>query len=1423
MTVGRRTAVEGPSIHSSSRVRSSTGAPSPDGRATRICLACEGISTTEQDLCGSCGIPLVTTAAVHFPLRRGESDAANPLLGTLLDGKYRIVGVLGRGGMGTVYRALHAVSLMPLAVKLLHPRHGSRPDYRRAFVQEARKAGRVVHDHCARVLDVVETEDGTAYLAMELAEGDTLDEWTRGGRGVAPAAAVAILRQICLALIAIHKAGLVHRDLSARNVMMSVRDGAPMVKVLDFGIAKAAAMVAREGAPDPVAEVVGLANPVFSAPEHLAGGPVDARADLYSLGAIGFLLLTGRLPVAAGDAREAARRTMAGELEPLPAVAGVPRRLHRLLRRCLQREPLRRPASAAVVLAELDAVAGLGRRRAQAGVMALGLAGVVTAALLFAGRTAYLRPVGSALEGFGVTLPRSAPVRHVRSADLDTLRFHFGGFAPDRLHVEVSRDGVPLLTPRLDPVRDRDPGRLILSTAQAGWRAALQGIAQACAGGPVDLQFVVPGQPPLGGLRVLVDDQPPQVEWALLEATSGPLVLRGGSRLRYRVGDAGGLDTAQVRVAFGSGREVVVPLPPDGQVLELGAELARRLPGFLDLGAGTLAIGARDRAGNVDTGQEPLPFVACDLAAPAVLGVAGPVGEPHVEWSGPTARLRLRLEGFEPGMSVAVVGPEGAALELRELRPTGTADWLQATLASDGDPAVAFVSGLHTFTVRDEAGNRTERTLPLQFRGVRLDPTWTAGAGAVTLGRELVVGPDGAPLEFACNPAFRVEQAQVRRSAGPPLPLSVTASGPGRVQLAVPALEPGEHRLELRLLDGVGGLAVTEALPLRALPARLEIRLPAVAGPYLPQLLDAGLLQRAPDGLREGAGWRTDPAWRRLLRGHLWIGGADLTPVPLGEPGQGFLLPPITPVNGRNLLALELVDVLGRPVAILVGNEPAGTVRHGGQDLAVLADFQHHTDPPVVVGEEVRVEFGQPARLQVRSPLPFRAEDRPAIRLGLAQAEVLPSVLEPAPGGGTLLTFHVPATVWAAAANLAELGRDDYARNLLRPASAHLVTPDVAADAAPELVLNLRTSRSTLVPIALGDLPRPAPLAAGLAGITLVPVLAPDGVFVDPVGLELPARGLFRPLRDLSVRGIVDYYLQDRELTRAQYAAAVVAFLQLPPERRPEPAVLVHADDPLGPARLGLEGMRPQVWGAAAWPACGPDDGEAAVTGVQWFQAYTVTRLIGVLLDGDPGLLRLPLGCELDRAALGTGSVALPGGAGGVAQAAWAEPRDPGRAPAAGELRARGDRVATAAGGEILGLDFGVREWVFDVAEGGAQGSAALLHEWTGDHGLHLAKVTAFAAGAAPPRDVGGRLRELAVVRGLAFGEAFGLVSGLTGRPVIPAAGDVLPADVPGVVRIEQMRRDGRDLVGAGSDPRLARVGLRLAGGAALAQRVRGR
>ena len=305
------------------RMMQPRAAVAPRADPVKTCLACEGVTDTQAQRCGNCSAMLLPTDALHFPSRRGEVDAGNPLLGTVIDGKYRLQSVLGRGGLGTVFRAQHVGSLVTVALKLLHPRFAQRPEYRRALLPEARRAATVAHEHCARLLDVGEGNEGIHYLAMELVEGQTLEEVLRDGP-LQPAHALEILTQVAAALAAVHEVGLVHCDLSPRNVMVTARGGRLEAKVLDFGIARSVDLADRSGRQG---ELRGFANPAFSAPELLAGDDVDARADIYSLGTLGWLLLTGAMPVDDSDRDRAVEAVRSGRLLPWPGAPGVPRPL----------------------------------------------------------------------------------------------------------------------------------------------------------------------------------------------------------------------------------------------------------------------------------------------------------------------------------------------------------------------------------------------------------------------------------------------------------------------------------------------------------------------------------------------------------------------------------------------------------------------------------------------------------------------------------------------------------------------------------------------------------------------------------------------------------------------------------------------------------------------------------------------------------------------------------------------------------------------------------------------------------------------------------------------------------------------------------------------------------------------------------------
>lgn len=216
-------------------------------------------------------------------------------VGTVLDGKYRLDAELGRGGMGTVYRAHHLRVHKTFAVKVLLPELVSHRSVTSRFLREAQAAGRIGHPGILDVYDVGEAEDKTPFIVMELLTGEPLNTVVRRER-LDVDAACWIALEILDILDAAHRAGIVHRDVKPQNVFLTSQEGpAPTttrrVKLLDFGIAKFAAVpdvsaITRSG------EIIG--SPLYMAPEQAKGeADVDARADVWSVGAMLFEMLTG--------------------------------------------------------------------------------------------------------------------------------------------------------------------------------------------------------------------------------------------------------------------------------------------------------------------------------------------------------------------------------------------------------------------------------------------------------------------------------------------------------------------------------------------------------------------------------------------------------------------------------------------------------------------------------------------------------------------------------------------------------------------------------------------------------------------------------------------------------------------------------------------------------------------------------------------------------------------------------------------------------------------------------------------------------------------------------------------------------------------------------------------------------------------------
>jgi len=283
-----------------------------------------------------------------------EGDA---LLGTVLAGRYRIEQLLGKGGMGAVYRAEHVHMRKAVAVKVLHKEMTAFPEIVARFEREAVAAGRIEHPHVVSASDFGQLDDGSFYLALEFIEGHSLAKLVDTQGPLEPERALRIARQIAEALQAAHGVGIVHRDLKPDNVMLIAKDGDPdYVKVLDFGIAK----IKVEGAGDqPALTQIGtvFGTPEYMSPEQARGDTVDARADLYTVGVILFEMLSGRSPFKDDDLVVVLTRHLTADPPPLPA--GIDPAIVELVLLLLKKSPAERVQSAAELIERIDAILGV--------------------------------------------------------------------------------------------------------------------------------------------------------------------------------------------------------------------------------------------------------------------------------------------------------------------------------------------------------------------------------------------------------------------------------------------------------------------------------------------------------------------------------------------------------------------------------------------------------------------------------------------------------------------------------------------------------------------------------------------------------------------------------------------------------------------------------------------------------------------------------------------------------------------------------------------------------------------------------------------------------------------------------------------------------------------------------------------------------
>src|SRR5260221_8465708 len=258
---------------------------------------------------------------------------------------------LGCGAMGVTYKAFDTVLRHPVALKVIEARIATNLEARERFLREARAAARLRHPNVASVFCCgTRKSDGQCFYAMELVEGETLQAGLRRAGSLPPALALEMIAQVAKALVAAETHGLVHRDLKPANLML-VEGQELTVKVIDFGLAKAVAVAAGDTS---LSHGGFVGTPAFASPEQIAGGTVDVRSDLYSLGITLWQMLTGRTPFE-GSATEVMSQHQHAPL-PLEQVKGVPQPVVALLEALLEKDPGRRFQSPADLLKALPRV-----------------------------------------------------------------------------------------------------------------------------------------------------------------------------------------------------------------------------------------------------------------------------------------------------------------------------------------------------------------------------------------------------------------------------------------------------------------------------------------------------------------------------------------------------------------------------------------------------------------------------------------------------------------------------------------------------------------------------------------------------------------------------------------------------------------------------------------------------------------------------------------------------------------------------------------------------------------------------------------------------------------------------------------------------------------------------------------------------------
>ena len=307
-----------------------------------FCRQCGEELQESARFCSGCGL---SSSSFGIPSGRAHAQAGDgarldPLLNQVLDGKYSILERLGTGGMGIVYRAQRVHIGDEVAVKVLHKQLVADTDMLERFRREARAAAQLRHPNIVSIIDLSEArgEDAPAYIVMELIEGESLRALLRREGCLGAERAVALMRDICAGVGMAHRRGIFHRDLKPDDVIVLAPDEdreRETVKVVDFGLAKL-----KDAASATALTQTGMmvGTPLYMSPEQCRGDVLDARADVYSLGAIMYEMLAGGPPFIAETATGLIAQHLFDSMPPLPKSVGVSAALEAVIARSLAKD-----------------------------------------------------------------------------------------------------------------------------------------------------------------------------------------------------------------------------------------------------------------------------------------------------------------------------------------------------------------------------------------------------------------------------------------------------------------------------------------------------------------------------------------------------------------------------------------------------------------------------------------------------------------------------------------------------------------------------------------------------------------------------------------------------------------------------------------------------------------------------------------------------------------------------------------------------------------------------------------------------------------------------------------------------------------------------------------------------------------------------